>query len=124
MEYIISGKRCGKTAQLIKESAEKQIYILVKDRKRQDILWKQAREMGITDMPYPVTFEDFQRSRFHGSFIRKILIDDADDILKSIFYTVEIEAITMSVNEWDNLKISQEDYERFVLGKWKDKGEE
>ena len=123
MEYIIGGRHCGKTAQLIKESAEKQIYILVKDRKRQDMLWKQAREMGITDMPYPVTLEDYKRTQFQGSFIRKILVDDMDDIFKSMFSCVEIEGVTMSVNEWDNLKISQEDYERFVLGKWKDKGE-
>lgn len=123
MEYIIGGRHCGKTTQLIKESAEKQIYILVKDRKRQDMLWKQAREMGVTDMPYPVTFEDFQRSRFQGTFIRKILVGDADDILKMIFAPIEIEAITMSVNKWDNLRINQE-VEKFVLGKWNEvKGE-
>ena len=61
MEYIISGKRCGKTAQMLKMSAEKQMPILVKDGQRKDILLKQAKEMKVDNIPEPITYEDLRK---------------------------------------------------------------
>jgi len=61
MEYIISGKRCGKTAQMIRISAEKQMPILVKDGQRKNMLLKQAREMKVNNMPEPITYEDLRK---------------------------------------------------------------
>ena len=67
MEYIVSGKRCGKTAQMIKISAEKQMPILVKDKQRKDMLLKQAREMKVDNMPEPITFEDLKKENNNGN---------------------------------------------------------
>lgn len=61
MEYIISGKRCGKTAQMIRISAKKQMPILVKNGQRKDMLLKQAREMKVDNMPEPITFEELEK---------------------------------------------------------------
>ena len=60
MEIIVGGRHCGKTTQLIKESAEKQMPILVKDKQRKDMLLKRAREMKVDNMPKPITYEDLK----------------------------------------------------------------
>lgn len=99
MERIIRGRQNGKTTELIKRSAESGIYILTVNRARARIIANQAHDMGY-DIPYPVSVSDYMRSNgFRGSFIKKIYIDDADDVLKSIFNTVIIEAITMTKEE-------------------------
>jgi hypothetical protein len=55
-----------------------------------------ANEMGC-NIPCPIIVEDyFQFGGMRGSFIKDILIDDADDVLRTIFRNVNIEAITMT----------------------------
>ena len=96
---IIYEKGCsGKTMQLIHISHEKNIYIMAADAKRADIIFKKARKIGIY-IPYPVTLQDYMQGRLQGTQIREILIDDADDILKKIFYDLCIDTITMTKTE-------------------------
>lgn len=95
MRKIIKGRGEGKTAELIKMSHKTGYYIIVCTEARRKAICKQAIEMGLL-IPYPVIFEEYQRYHFRGSFVRKILIDDADDMLRYIFKEVEIEAITMT----------------------------
>lgn len=95
MLKIIKGRRTGKTTKLIKISENTQAYILVANRKRQQLIANMAISIG-GNIPYPVTVEDYMKNSFRGSFIKNILIDDADDVLKTIFCTVNIDAITMS----------------------------
>lgn len=52
-------------------------------------------------IPFPVTLEDFLRTRFRGSFINHILIDDAEDVLAHLFGRVQIDALTMTTPEQD-----------------------
>lgn len=85
----------GKTTKLIQMSHDTWTYILVANPKRQGVVAKMARDLKI-DIPYPVTVDDYLRCKFQGSYIRKILIDDADDILKAFFPNIEITAITMT----------------------------
>ena len=104
MEIILGGRHTGKTIELIKRSAETQTYILVTNRKRQDMLWKQATEMGIDDMPYPITLDDMIRTHnCRGSFIKKILVDDLDDIISDLFYPLKIDSVTISSNGLNKL---------------------
>lgn len=99
MKVLIRPRQRGKTAELIKESYENQTYILTLNRKRADNINRQAERMGL-HIPNPVTLEDYKRTNgFQGSFIKEILIDDADDILKEIFRRVEIKTITMTDRE-------------------------
>ena len=96
---IIYEKGCsGKTTQLIHISHEKNMYIMTTDKKRADNIFKKARKMGIY-IPYPVTLADYMQGRLQGTHIREILIDDADDILKRIFYDLYIDTITMTKTE-------------------------
>ena len=96
MELIIKGRGNGKTTELIKRSAATQTYILAANKQRARAIFLQARERGL-DIPYPVTIDEyFSTHGFTGSFIKSIYIDDADDVLKHIFYRVRIEAITIT----------------------------
>ena len=94
MKKIIKGRGEGKTKELIQLSHDTNTYILVADRSRQREIFSFARELGICIL-YPVTVEDYMKTHFRGSFIKRILIDDADDVLKTVFSNVVINAITM-----------------------------
>jgi hypothetical protein len=96
---VIVGKGgTGKTAELIKKSAESGIYILVANRRRAEILAKQAEDMKLY-IPFPVTLQEWLRSdnRFHGSSIHRdgLLIDDIDDVIKELFFPIEIKVVTL-----------------------------
>lgn len=96
---IIVGKvGVGKTTELIERSAESGIYILVANRKRAEMLVKQAEDMKLY-IPFPVTLQEWLSSstRFHGSSIRRdgLLIDDIDDVIKELFLPIEIKAVTL-----------------------------
>lgn len=97
-EILVGEGMTGKTAELIKMSAESGIYILVANRKRAEILAEQARNMKLY-IPFPVTLQEWLRSenRFHGSSIRRdgLLIDDVDDVIKELFLPIEIKAVTL-----------------------------
>lgn len=95
MKKIIKPRGKGKTTELIKLSAKTNTYILVANKKRRKQLMELAYSMNVI-IPYPVTIDDYMRTQFRGSFIKNILIDDAEDVLQSIFYTVVIDAITIT----------------------------
>ena len=97
MNKILDKRQTGKTTKLIEISEKTGMYILVATRARAYCLANLAREEG-KNIPYPVTVEDYIRSGgFRGSFIKSILIDDADAVLNQIFKNVDIHTITMSI---------------------------
>lgn len=106
---IIIGKRCsGKTTELIKESAEKQIYILVGTNAMARCVFDMAKEMGL-NIPFPVTvYEYFRGAKFRGSSIRRdgLLIDDADVVFQQIFAGIPIREIT--ITDRDNIRYLEE----------------
>lgn len=98
MKKIILGHGEGKTQKLIRISHETCTYILVANADRQREIAHMAREMKL-DIPFPVTVNDYLHTKFRGSFIKHILIDDAEDVLQRVFYTVEIDAITLTKDD-------------------------
>lgn len=96
MIKIFRPRQSGKSTELIKISAETGHYIVTANRIRAKVLFEQAQKLGY-NIPNPFTVEDYLRSgKLKGSFIKEILIDDADAVLQTIFNTVCIEAITMT----------------------------
>ena len=97
-KILQGGRRSGKTLALIQESARTGIYIMVANRERALQLSNQAREMGY-NIPFPVTIQEWLQSpnRFSGSIIRRegIYIDDVDDVFRTIFWPLKINAVTM-----------------------------
>ena len=95
MEKIIKTRQSGKTTELIKISEQTGIYILTADRNRAKIIFKMAREQN-KNIPFPVTVGDYMKTGFKGSFIKHILIDDADAVLQQMFGNIQIVALTMT----------------------------
>lgn len=60
MDIIIGKRGYGKTAKLIRRSADEQIYILTATRVRANHIAKMAKEMGLK-IPYPVTVNEYLR---------------------------------------------------------------
>lgn len=94
MNIIMGKKGSGKTRELIRLSSKHQIYILVLNRARQKDLYQQAHDLGF-QIPYPITLDDFMRDKLIGSHIKEILIDDLDDVLKNIFYPIQINTVSL-----------------------------
>lgn len=97
MKKIIKKPCGGKTTELIKKSAETGMYIVTANRQMVNHTAKMAADMGL-NIPYPIAFQDFLDAReniIRSSFIDKVLIDDADLCLQSIFGRIEIDTITM-----------------------------
>lgn len=98
MDIIIGKRGYGKTTELIRRSADENIYILTTTRQRASHIYEMAREMGL-NIPYPVTMDEYLRGdKFRGSSIRRdgLLIDDADDVLQFIFAGIPIKEVTIS----------------------------
>lgn len=98
MDIIIGKRGYGKTTKLIRRSYDENLYILVASRERAYQVAQMATEMGLT-IPFPVSVDEYFRSdKFRGSSIRRdgLLIDDADDVLQAIFYTIPIKEITIT----------------------------
>jgi len=96
MVKIIKGRGEGKTTELIKMSHDTNTYILVANANRVREIADMAREMELS-IPFPVTVDEYFSSHgFQGSFIRNILIDDAEDVLKTVFNRLIIDAITLT----------------------------
>lgn len=94
MKLIIKERGMGKTTDLIRLSAETGQYILVADFNRARNVADMARKMGL-NIPYPVTVCEGLKEGFRGTFIRSILIDDADIVLQMVFH-VGVTAITLT----------------------------
>jgi hypothetical protein len=65
MNKIILPRGCGKTTKLIDISEKTGTYILVANMNRQRQVADMAREQSKM-IPFPVTLEDFLRTRFRG----------------------------------------------------------
>lgn len=103
MDIIIGKRGSGKTAKLIRRSSEEGIYILTSTRQRANCIASMARKMGLI-IPYPVTIDECLRGKFKGSSIQRdgLLIDDADDVLRTIFYGIPIKEIT--ITDYDDVE--------------------
>jgi len=96
MEIIYKGRQQGKTAELIKWSAENQTYIVVANRNAAQNVARQAQEMGYENMPFPITIEEVVRYGFRGTYIKKVLVDDVDLIIQQLLGMVECEIMTLN----------------------------
>lgn len=95
MNWIIKERGTGKTTELIKKSSETGYYIIVATVNNARNVSNLARSMNI-DIPFPITVEEYLRGKMCGSYIKNVLIDDADVILETIFNSVIIDTCTLT----------------------------
>ena len=104
-ELILGSRNSGKTTELLRRSARDGMYILTGTKRQARCIFDQARDMGY-DIPYPVTWAEFQNGHFSGSVIQKdgLLIDEAGWLLSYIFKGIPINAVT-----WTNYGVTDLD---------------
>lgn len=95
MNKIIKPRGAGKSLELIKIAEETNAYIVVPTRRDALNLMKLAEKHGHKIL-FPVTLGEYMRNGMKGSFVKHILIDDADIILQMLFRDVAVDAITMT----------------------------
>lgn len=102
MEIIYKDRGQGKTTELIKRSAETGNYIVVPNRNRALNIVRRAQEMGYNNIPFPITIEEVLQHGFRGTYIKKVLVDDVDLIIRQLLGPVECEAMTLTKTDWRN----------------------
>lgn len=109
MKYALGGRGNGKTARLIKFSAETGCCIVAQSEIQAHEIFKRAKEMRY-DIPYPITVEDLtDRERMQGlndPFYNGVIVDNAEHILQQIL-KVPVTALSMTVHEEDLLEPSE-----------------
>ena len=108
MMDIYVGTRCsGKTATLIKKSAETGAYILVATKRQAHAVYKQAKEMDY-DIPFPVTISEItpELKYFNDSYIKKhgLLIDELQSVLDVAFCGIPIHGATLNADSITDIK--------------------
>ena len=83
MKIYNGGRGNGKTAKLIRYAAKYGYAILVRDKQAAEYVENTARKMGIL-IRQPITLADLKRSKLRGSFVRGILIDNAEQVLQDM----------------------------------------
>ena len=96
MNILFGERRSGRTTELIKQAVKENAYILVYDRARAHFVRKLATELGYPELLFPITFQELMNSRNTG-FVKKLLIDDADDILESLCVRQGWEVLMMAL---------------------------
>ena len=103
MKIIVGGRRTGKTTALLKEAAEHNAVIVTTDKHRAEILFNQARDLGLS-IRMPVSLQDLKRSRLAGSFVNSLYIDEAEYVLAHLLGDMtggrgHLDAITINLAE-------------------------
>lgn len=102
LKVFCGGRGSGKTTKLIEEAAKGFFYIVCADKKRADYILRLARDYDL-NIPHPLTFREFLDQRFIGRGIRGFLIDDADDLLRSLCDGVDLVGFSyLSKDSWDS----------------------
>jgi hypothetical protein len=90
---IARPQRHGKTIEAIRLAAETGAYLIVVHAQEAMRVNELAKSMNL-DIRYPVTFDEFDRTRMRGSMVRNVVIDNADEFLRRMFSGLTIDAAT------------------------------
>jgi len=89
MEIIVLPRGKGKTTEAIKRANEEGAYLLVHDL-------NEARRISSLCVRLPVTFDEFLDGKMRRSWVRKIVIDNADMFIQRVCESINVEAITLT----------------------------
>ena len=103
MKIYNGGRQDGKTAKIIRHAAKYGLVILVRDRQAAEYIENTARKMG-ERIRQPITLADLKRSKLRGSFVRGILIDNAEQVLQDMLFDYTdgrglLEGLTITTEE-------------------------
>lgn len=92
MRVFISRK--DKTTISIKEANKRGAYLVVKDTREASRVHRIAIDMGVNIL-FPITFNDILNDKMKGSFVRNIVIDNADMFIKKACDGLYVDLITL-----------------------------
>jgi hypothetical protein len=97
VKVVAQPRQSGKTAELIRESAERFVYIVCFDRREADRVWRTSLQMKL-DIPNPITWEDFLEKRYHAPGIRGFLFDNLDAMILRMAGGIPIHTVTLTTD--------------------------
>ena len=92
---VYGGRGNGKTKRAVEYSAEHNIRILVTDDNRRSNVMQTAKYLGLK-IPTPVTIEEIINGKYRRE--KNIVVDDVEDVIKSITKASGVDMITTSEN--------------------------
>lgn len=105
MNYSIIGgnERCGKTYELIKKSSKEWLCIVCATDQQAEKIFIQAKSMGL-NIPYPITADELLINRNSYIPIKKVLVDEIEQVLETAIQKPIVEASTsMNMKVMDSL---------------------
>lgn len=99
-ELYFGGRRCGKTAMMIRKSAETRLPIVVPSGMRGDALMAQAREMGL-NIPTPITIYQLHNGKIRGTLTKMdgVYVDDLNAFIEKLFAGINVKACTVNADD-------------------------
>ena len=94
MRIIYATRGPGKTSKAVEIANETGAYLIVADRKRAQQVFRDYRPYR-----FPVTFDELLTSGMCGSYVRNVVIDDADELVQRICHSLKIDAVTWTKEE-------------------------
>lgn len=118
MDIYVGARRSGKTATLIKKSAETGAYIVVANKNQACSVYRQAKEMGY-NIPFPVTISEITTGRKYidVSYMKKrgVLIDELQSVLDIAFCGIPIHGATLNLDSITDIKYLNPDERSSVV---------
>lgn len=100
MKIIAGGRSSGKTTELVKISNKEWKYIICSDKSRVGNIIRTAEKLGL-DIPFPITVDELP---LNGRFIKSVLIDDIEDVLKLIIRkNIDFSTTSCEIIKGDNI---------------------
>lgn len=120
MQYILGGRRSGKTQRLIELAEVYKAYIVVPNHAMAQMVMQQAIKTG-HHILFPITVHELMRSRNTG-FVTNLFMDNADIILDQICHTQgwQLQGVSMNIEGLKELKEGTDKKEPSTVSKEKD----
>ena len=104
MITVVSGRRTGKTIELIRyckklndEQGHNSVILVTKDSTEAENLYALAQEIGCGDIPYPIPVYELLRTR--PTYYRSVIVDNLDRVMQEIISPWELLGYSTTVDE-------------------------
>jgi hypothetical protein len=94
VKIVTEPRQRGKTTELIRLSAEEDLYIVCANRTEAQRVAGVAREMGLS-IPFPLTWGEFASRQYHGRGVKGFAIDNLDACIQQMT-PVPIRAVSLT----------------------------
>ncbi len=94
IRFVSGGRQYGKTTEMIRTAAETNSYIVCPHRQQVLYVQRLAEKLGV-NIPFPITWDEFQRGQFSPMGVRGFVIDDLDQCIEYMARGVPVHAASL-----------------------------